>query len=142
MFLGAQYPRLDDKNRLILPAKFRDELSEGLVLTKGQDRCLVVWPKAAFDEYAEALRAGSRTDQGVRRYTRILFASAYDDAPDRQGRITLPSALREYAGIERDCVVIGQDRTLEIWDAAAWEQYEAANQDAFAELDGEVVPLS
>ena len=61
MFLGAQYPRLDEKNRLILPAKFRDELSEGLVLTKGQDRCLVVWPKAAFEEYAQRLRAGSQT---------------------------------------------------------------------------------
>ncbi|HEY5136026.1 MAG TPA: division/cell wall cluster transcriptional repressor MraZ, partial [Candidatus Nanopelagicales bacterium] len=98
MFLGTHTPRLDDKNRVILPAKFREALAEGLVMTKGQDRCLVVWTSTGFADYAESLRNAPQTTDQTRRYTRVLFASAYDDVPDKQGRITIPSQLREYAG--------------------------------------------
>ena len=140
MFLGTHRPRLDEKNRVILPAKFRDALADGLVMTKGQDRCLVVWTKSAFAAYAAELRAGSQTNEKVRAYTRVLFASAYDDAPDRQGRIVIPAPLRQYAGLTKDCVVVGADTRIEIWDAEAWDSYLAGNEDSFAELDGEVVP--
>ncbi len=140
MFLGTHRPRLDEKNRVILPAKFRDALADGLVMTKGQDRCLVVWTKAAFATYAAELRQGSQTNEKVRAYTRVLFASAYDDAPDRQGRIVIPAPLRQYAGLTKDCVVVGADTRIEIWDAEAWDSYLAGNEDSFAELDSEVVP--
>ena len=140
MFLGTHRPRLDEKNRVILPAKFRDALADGLVMTKGQDRCLVVWTKAAFATYAAELRQGSQTNEKVRAYTRVLFASAYDDAPDRQGRIVIPAPLRQYAGLTKDCVVVGADTRIEIWDAEAWDSYLAGNEDSFADLDGEVVP--
>ena len=139
MFLGTHTPRLDDKNRVILPAKFRDELSMGLVITKGQDRCLVVWTEAGFATYAEQLRAGSQTSERVRAYTRVLFASAHDDVPDKQGRITIPPTLREYAGLTRDCVVVGADTRIEIWDAQAWETYMAGTEQSFVDLDGEVI---
>ncbi len=140
MFLGTHTPRLDEKNRVILPAKFRDDLADGLVITKGQDRCLVVWTKKGFGEYAASLRAGSQTNERTRAYTRVLFASAYDDTPDKQGRITIPPALREYAGLTRDCVVVGADTRIEIWDAAAWESYLSGTEQSFVDLDGEVVP--
>jgi len=140
VFLGTHTPRLDDKNRVILPAKFREALSSGLVMTKGQDRCLVVWTSAGFAEYAESLRNAPQTTDQTRRYTRVLFASAYDDVPDKQGRITVPSQLREYAGLTRDCVVVGADTRIEIWDAAAWESYLADTEQSFVELDREVVP--
>jgi MraZ protein len=140
VFLGTHKPRLDDKNRVILPAKFRDALGDGLVMTKGQDRCVVIWTRGGFAEYAESLRRGSQTSERVRAYTRVLFASAYDDAPDRQGRVTIPSNLREYAGLTRDVVVVGADTRIEIWDAAAWETYLSSTEQSFAELDGEVVP--
>ena len=140
MFLGTHSPRLDDKNRVILPAKFREALAEGLVMTKGQDRCVVVWTRAGFADYAQALRTGPQTSEKVRAYTRVLFASAYDDAPDRQGRIVIPAPLREYAGLVKDCVVVGADTRIEIWDAAAWESYLAGTEQSFVELDGEVVP--
>jgi len=140
VFLGMHTPRLDDKNRVILPAKFRDVLATGLVMTKGQDRCVVVWTHDAFEEYAERLRTGSQTSEAVRRYTRVLFASAFDDVPDKQGRITIPPMLREYAGLSRDCVVVGQDTRVEIWDAANWETYLAQSEPSFVALDGEVVP--
>ncbi|MFN8158032.1 MAG: division/cell wall cluster transcriptional repressor MraZ [Candidatus Nanopelagicales bacterium] len=140
MFLGTHRPRLDEKNRVILPAKFRDALADGLVMTKGQDRCLVVWTKSAFAAYAAELRAGSQTNEKVRAYTRVLFASAYDDAPDRQGRIVIPAPLRAYAGLTKDCVVVGADTRIEIWDAEAWDAYLSGNEQGFAELDSEVVP--
>lgn len=140
MFLGTHTPKLDEKGRLILPAKFRDGLAEGLVITKGQERCLVVWPNAEFTEYAGKLRSAAQTNSSVRAYTRVFFSSAYDDAPDKQGRVTVPTALREYAGLERDCVVVGADTRIEIWDAAAWENYLANAEPGFADLDGEVIP--
>src|SRR5688572_26596944 len=107
MFLGTHSPRLDEKGRLFLPAKFRDELAEGLVITKGQERCLYVFPLSEFSRITEAARSVSVTAKAARDYGRVLFASASDDVPDKQGRVTIPPALREYAGLTRDCVVIG-----------------------------------
>jgi MraZ protein len=131
---------LDEKNRVILPAKFREALADGLVMTKGQDRCLVVWTQEGFAGYAGQLRAGSQTSERVRAYTRVLFASAHDDVPDKQGRITIPQNLRDYAGLIRDCVVVGADTRIEIWDAQAWEAYLSGTEQSFVDLDGEVIP--
>ena len=107
MFLGTHSPRLDDKGRLFLPAKFRDELAEGVVITKGQERCLYVFPMAEFQRVTEAMSQAPVTQKAVRDYSRVFFASASDEVPDKQGRITVPPALREYAGLTKDCVVIG-----------------------------------
>ena len=101
MFLGTHTPRLDDKGRLFLPAKYRDELAEGLVLTKGQERCLYVFPQAEFGRITEALRTAPVTTKAVRDYSRVFFASASDEVPDKQGRITIPPSLREYAALQR-----------------------------------------
>ena len=140
MFLGTHAPRLDEKGRLFLPAKYRDELSGGVVITKGQERCLYVFPQEEFGRITESLRAAPVTAKAVRDYSRVFFASASDDIPDKQGRITVPAALRTYAGLERDCVVIGANTRLEIWDAQAWETYLAAQEDAFSEAAEEVLP--
>jgi division/cell wall cluster transcriptional repressor MraZ len=99
MFLGTHTPRLDDKGRLILPAKFRDELAGGVVITKGQERCLYVFPGAEFARIAEQLRATPMTHKAARAYSRVFFASAHDEVPDRQGRVTIPQHLREYAAL-------------------------------------------
>ena len=139
MFLGTHTPRLDEKGRLFLPAKYREELSRGLVLTKGQERCLYVFPLTEFDRVTEALRAPVTT-KAVRDYSRVFFASASDETPDRQGRITVPAALREYAGLERDCVVIGANTRLEIWDAQAWTTYLDHQEDAFSDASEGVLP--
>ncbi len=140
MFLGTHTPRLDEKGRLFLPARFRDELSEGVVITKGQERCLYVFRRADFLAQGEALSRAPLTAKKVRDYSRVFFASAFDDTPDRQGRVTVPAALRAYAGLDRDCVVIGANTRLEIWDAAAWAAYEAEQEQAFSEQEEEVVP--
>jgi len=140
VFLGTHTPRLDEKGRLFLPAKYRDELSGGLVVTKGQERCLYVFPAEEFQRITDALASTPVTAKSVRDYSRVLFASASDETCDRQGRVTIPSKLREYAGLERECVVIGANTRLEIWDADAWSEYEAEQEQAFAQLSEEVLP--
>jgi MraZ protein len=140
VFLGTHAPRLDDKGRLFLPAKFREELSGGLVITKGQERCLYVWPMAEFQRLTESVRTASVTQKPSRDYLRVLFAGASDEALDKQGRVTIPPALRKYAGLDRDCIVIGANTRVEIWDARAWEAYLAEQEPVFADLSEEVVP--
>jgi MraZ protein len=140
VFLGTHSPRLDEKGRLILPAKFRDELAEGLVITKGQERCLYVFPLPEFERITAALSAAPVTAKAVRDYSRVFFASAEQETPDKQGRITVPPHLRDYAGLTRDCVVIGANTRVEVWDAAAWESYLAEREQAFADLGEEVLP--
>jgi MraZ protein len=140
MFLGTHSPRLDDKGRLVLPSKFREGLAAGLVFTKGQERSIVVWPAAEFANYAERLSEASRSDSAVRAYLRVLFSGATDEIPDRQGRVMIPATLREYAGLEREVMVVGNGTTLEIWNAAAWEQYLAGQEDNFSDLSEEVIP--
>ena len=140
MFLGTHSPRLDEKGRLFLPAKYRDELAPGLVITKGQERCLYVFPLPEFGRITDALRTAPVTAKAVRDYSRVFFASASDEMPDKQGRVTIPAALRDYAGLQRDCVVIGANTRLEIWDAQSWTSYLDQQEDAFSDASEEVLP--
>lgn len=140
LFLGTHTPRLDEKGRLFLPAKYREDLSGGVVVTKGQERCLYVFPTTEFARITEALRTAPVTAKAVRDYSRVFFASASDEVPDKQGRVTIPPGLREYAGLGRDCVVIGANTRLEIWDATAWEAYLADQEDVFSAASEEVLP--
>jgi len=139
VFLGTHTPKLDDKGRLILPAKFREPLTDGLVMTKGQERCVVIWADEQFQDYAESLRQRSQNNEKVRAFTRVFFSSAFDDTADKQGRITIPAPLREWAGLDRDLVVVGADTRIEIWDTIAWNQYLAVQEPGFAALDENVV---
>jgi len=140
VFLGTHAPRLDDKGRLILPAKFREQLEAGVVVTRGQERCLYVFPAAEFERIADQLRQAPVTSKQARDYLRVFLSGASDEVPDKQGRITLPPLLRTYAGLERDCAVIGAGQRVEIWDAGAWDAYLAQQEQSFAEQAEEVVP--
>jgi transcriptional regulator MraZ len=140
VFLGTHFPKLDDKGRLFLPAKFRDELADGLVITRGQERSLSVWPEREFVQLTEQLKQAPITNKGARDYLRMLFAGASNEMPDKQGRVTIPPVLRSWAALDRDVVVIGAMTRLEIWDAAAWQAYSEAQAESFAELSEEVFP--
>ena len=140
VFLGTHTPRLDEKGRLILPAKFRDELAGGVVITKGQERCLYVFPTSEFGRIAAQLRETPMTHKAARAYGRVFFASAHDEVPDKQGRVTIPGHLREYAGLGRDLVVIGASTRVEIWDKQAWDTYLAESEDEFADIEEGVLP--
>lgn len=137
MFLGTYTPKLDDKGRLILPAKFRDDLEEGLVVTRTQERALAIYTAKAFEALMEPVASAPTTIKQVRDYQRMMAAGASFEVPDKQGRITIPPILRRYAGLQRDVVVIGAGTRAEIWDAQAWERYSEASEQGFADLDEE-----
>lgn len=140
MFLGTYSPRLDEKGRLILPAKYREELAEGLVLTRGQERCLYVFGIREFERVHEQLRAAPLSSKQARDYIRVFLSGASDEVPDKQGRITIPPPLREYAGLDRELAVIGAGTRAEIWDAQAWNEYLNEKEAVFSETEEEVVP--
>lgn len=134
MFLGTHFPKLDEKGRFFLPAKFREELAEGLVISRGQERCLTIWTVEAFAEHARSM-SGPSISRRVRDFQRMLAAGASNEVPDKQGRITIPSELRRYAGLEKEIAVIGAFERVEVWDLEAWEEYQAEQEQAFADMD-------
>ena len=140
MFVGTYTPKLDDKGRLFLPAKFRDELEEGLVVTRGQERCLTVFSLAEFGVLTDRLRAASLTNKSTRDYVRMVSSGAFQEVPDKQGRITIAPLLREYASLTRDVVVIGSMNRVEIWDPVSWQTYLREQEQRFADLSEEIFP--
>lgn len=129
MFLGRFSHNLDAKGRLAIPAKFRGSLADGLVVTRGIDRCLSVYPMAAWQTLAERISALSISDPDARQFKRMVFAEAMDEELDAQGRIVLPPELRRYAGIEREAIVVGMNTYVEIWDPARWEALSVTVED-------------
>ena len=140
MLLGTHTPRLDEKGRIILPAKFRDEFSSGLVITRGQDRCLYVFSQREFETLNERVRQAPIANKNARDFLRSLLSGATDELPDKQGRVTIPAMLREYAGLDRDLAVIGMGNRAEIWDLSVWNQGQADRDAAFSEIAEEVIP--
>ena len=140
MFLGTHSPRLDEKGRLILPAKFRDELSEGLVLTRGQERCIYVFSQREFVKVHEQMREAPISSRQSRDYIRVFLSGASDEVPDKQGRVTIPPMLRTYAGLDQELAVIGAGSRAEIWDATAWNDYLEEKETAFSETDEDALP--
>lgn len=119
MFLGETSHSLDVKGRLVLPARFRDQLKV-VFITSEIDKCLALWPPDEFNVKASQMRALLRGNQQDRKIGRAFFAGAQEGSPDRQGRLPIPSSLRSFAGLDRDVMVVGQYDHLEVWDAAAW----------------------
>ncbi|GAA4922523.1 division/cell wall cluster transcriptional repressor MraZ [Nesterenkonia massiliensis] len=140
MFLGTYTPRLDEKGRLILPAKYRDELADGLVLTRGQERCIYVFSEQEFANVHQQMRQAPLTSRQARDYIRVFLSGASDETPDKQGRITIPAALREYAGLDREVTVIGAGDRAEIWDTAAWNSYLEEKETEFSSTDEDAIP--
>ena len=140
MFSGTYRPRLDDKGRLFLPAKFREPMGDGLVITRGQERSIDVRTRADFAAFTDKFKNASQTDARLRGYGRMLFALASEQSLDKQGRITVTPELREYAALERECVVIGIYDRIEIWEPQAWAAYTAEQESAFSDVQEEIFP--
>lgn len=131
-FVGTYTPKLDDKGRLTLPARFRDALAGGVMVTKGQDHSLSVYRAEEFDVIAGKIVEASRNDPEARAFQRYFFASSEEQRPDGQGRITLSADHRSYAGLSKECVVFGSFDHLEIWDSAAWRDYQSQHEENFS----------
>jgi MraZ protein len=125
MFLGTHQHSLDSKGRVILPASFRDELEEGAYITTSLDGCLAVWAPEEFKRVAEDLMEKARRGERERNVVRAFAAGAAQATPDRQGRITIPANLREFAGLEREVVVTGVINRIEIWDSQRWARVDS-----------------
>lgn len=121
MFLGEHNHSLDPKGRVILPARFREQLSESYV-TSEIDGCLGLWPPEDFERRAQEMRERARGGPDDRNVARFFFAGAQDASPDRQGRVALPQHLRDFAHLEREVVVNGAFDHVEIWDARRWRE--------------------
>src|ERR1700712_5161981 len=140
MFLGTYAPKLDEKGRLILPAKFWDELSAGVVVTRGQEHCLYLYSAREFESVLEKVSQGPVTSKETRDSQRALLAGANQELPDKQHRVTLPAILREYAGLDRELTVIGAGNRAEIWDTEAWNTYYEGAESDFVNTTEEVIP--
>ena len=135
MFLGEYQHSVDDKGRIVMPARFRDRLKAGVVVTKGQERCLFVFPMDRWEEEVAKVNRLPRTNRRNRNYARSFFGAATDQKTDKQGRLQVPQALRSYAGIDKDVVVLGVADRVEIWDVASWEAVSSEADDSYADIE-------
>ena len=140
MFLGTYEPKLDDKGRVILPARFREDMEGGIVLTRGQEHCIYAFPAQEFEQTTVELRRAPLSSKQARDYIRVLLSGAYKEVPDKQGRITLPPDLRKYAGLDRELTVIGAGSRAEIWNSQAWNDYLSVQEDVFSQTENEIIP--
>jgi len=135
VFLGEFSHTLDDKGRVVMPRKFRPGLDKGCVITKGQDRCLYVFPMERWDvEAARALKL-PRTDRRARNFSRSFFAAATDQQLDKQGRVQIPESLRSYAGLEKDVTVVGAADHVQLWSSTAWQEAAAEADEYYAGIE-------
>ncbi len=130
MFFGEFDYKIDEKGRVPIPPKFRSELKEGLVLTPGVEKCIVAYTLSEWKKVATTLTTnGSVTPSKLRRLNRAIFATAFSLNIDGQGRIALPTPLREYAAIEDEVVIVGVNDYLELWNKEQWESEKAISQE-------------
>ena len=141
MFIGEYQHSIDPKKRLALPSKFRKELGKNVVVTRGLDKCLFVYPAKVWKELAEILGTLPMGESTTRSFVRLMLAGAVDSDVDGQGRVLLPEYLKEYAGLNRSVVVAGLFNRLEIWDEKKWNTYKTGaekNTDEIAEQLGKL----
>ena len=128
MFLGEFVHTIDDKGRLTIPARFRAELATGLVITRGLDRCLAIYPMAEWELLAHKVKSLPMTGRDARAFRRLVFANASDAVPDKQGRVVIPPSLREEIGLVSEVVVTGLNDYIEVWTPEEWRnECEVAN---------------
>src|SRR6266568_7048518 len=134
LFLGEFEHSIDDKSRLAVPARFRAALEDGLVITRGLDRCLVIWDTESWRSQAERVRTLNPWQADARRMQRHFFSGAVPAQPDKLGRVVIPQFLRAYALLENDVVVVGLADRIEVWAKTEWERERAQAEQNSAEL--------
>ncbi|SDM04133.1 division/cell wall cluster transcriptional repressor MraZ [Bacillus sp. OK048] len=134
MFMGEYHHSIDNKGRMIVPSKFRDDLGEMFIITRGLDQCLFGYPLSEWALIEEKLKGLPLTKKDARAFTRFFFSGATESELDKQGRINIPAPLLQYAKLEKECVVLGVSNRVEIWSKQIWEDYFAQSEDSFAEI--------
>ncbi|MET3505142.1 division/cell wall cluster transcriptional repressor MraZ [Halalkalibacter oceani] len=139
MFMGEYRHNVDEKGRMIIPAKFRDGLGSSFVMTRGLDRCLFVYPPEEWRKLENQLKELPFTKKDARAFTRFFFSGAAECELDKQGRVNIASPLREFAQLEKECVIIGVSNRVEVWSKENWETYFAESEDSFSEIAENIV---
>ncbi|MDM5316642.1 division/cell wall cluster transcriptional repressor MraZ [Fictibacillus sp. b24] len=134
MFMGEYQHNIDEKGRMIIPSKFREELGTEFILTRGLDQCVFGYPLSEWKVIEEKLKSLPFTKKDARAFTRFFFSGAAECQLDKQGRVNIASPLRDYAKLEKDCVVIGVSNRIEIWSKSIWEEYFSKSEDSFGEI--------
>ncbi|MDQ0164598.1 MraZ protein [Bacillus horti] len=137
--MGEYQHTIDDKGRMIIPAKFRDELGEHFVITRGLDNCLFVYPQNEWKMIEQKLKTLPFTRSDARAFTRFFFSGAIECELDKQGRVNIAANLRQYAVLQKDCVVIGVSNRVEIWSKEKWEEYFSDSEASFNEIAEKIV---
>lgn len=141
LFIGEHQHSIDPKKRLALPSRFRSELESKVVVTRGLDKCLFVYPMKVWEEIAEKLGSLPVGESATRSFIRLQLSGAVDCEIDKQGRILIPDYLKDYAGLAKDVVIAGLYNRLEIWDEKKWNEYKInaeKNTDEIAEQLGKL----
>lgn len=128
MFIGEYQHIIDEKGRLAMPVKFRGQMAQGAVVTKGLDNCLFVFTGDEWEELAEKLANLPLTQAASRAFARLMLAGATQVVPDKQGRVNIPEYLREYAGLSGKVVVAGLYSRVEIWSQEKWQEYKTKTE--------------
>lgn len=139
MFMGEYQHTIDDKGRIIIPAKFRDALGSQFVITRGLDQCLFVYPREEWQVLENKLKSLPLMKSDARAFTRFFFSGATESELDKQGRANIPKNLYEYAGLQKDCVVLGVSNRVEIWSREIWEDYFNKSEQSFNEIAEKLV---
>ena len=129
MFIGEYSHTIDEKGRLALPAKFRLELENGAVVTRGLDNCLFLYTLTEWNALAQKISALPTSQANTRAFSRLMLAGAMDVETDKQGRVVLPDYLRTYAGLKKKVVITGLYNRLEVWDEEAWKAYKCQTEE-------------
>ena len=141
MLTGEFNHSIDAKGRLIIPSKFRENLGENFVITKGLDGCLFLYPDREWKIFEEKLRTLPLTNKDARIFTRFFLGSAVDGGLDKQGRVLISSALRNFANLEKEVVLVGVLDRVEIWDKAKWEENNTVIEDNMDDIAGRMEEL-
>lgn len=142
MFMGEYQHSIDDKGRIIIPAKFRDMLGASFVATRGLDSCLFVYPMEEWGIMEQKLKTLSLMKSDARAFSRFFFSGATECVWDKQGRVNLPANLRQYAKLDKDCVILGVSNRVEIWNKELWEQYFEQSEESFNEIAEKLVDFN
>ena len=132
--MGEYRHNIDNKGRLIVPAKFRDALGEEFVITRGLDQCLFGYSMEEWETIEDKLKTLPLTKKDARAFTRFFFSGATECEVDKQGRINIPAPLLKYAKLEKECVILGVSNRIEIWSKHQWEDYFMSSEDSFADI--------
>lgn len=139
MLMGEYQHSIDTKGRLIVPAKFREELGEYFIVTRGLDGCLFGYPISEWQQVQEKLKQLPLAKKESRQFTRFFYSAATECAIDKQGRINLPKTLIEYAALEKNCYLIGVSQRIEIWSEERWQSFSDEAEESFEEIAEQMI---